>query len=312
MWITGQIDATLMAASLLLVAHWGRHRLSPSLRSAILLIALVRLALPPFIQSPWSEAASDLPPVDEARIAVFGWLQDDRVQYLFALWIAISVVLIARLAWQLSYGRRSVLATSERAPEWLQMRARNLSTGATPEVRVSDRGDGPFATGLVHRLIVLPASLVDRLDEDALDAALAHEIAHHERRDLWWLAAARLLGAIAWLNPLALVLSRSIGMAREDGSDDWAVSRTSHDPFAYVEALLKSARAASAEGQLLTLGAHPMHGRFRRLLDGRCTRDRRLGVVGVVVIIMLAAMALPGAHTPRVDDGERVVIVIKK
>ena len=314
MWIVGQIDATLVAAAVLAIAHWGRGRLSPTMRSAILLIALVRLALPPFIHSPWSEAASDLPPVDNARLAAAGWLQDDRAQMLFGLWLAVTLFLIARLVWQIQVGHRRVLATSQPAAGWLQDRAARLATGIAPDIRVSVPGDGPFATGLLDRVIVLPACLADCRDEDALDAALAHEIAHHERRDLWWLAAARLLLAVAWLHPLAHLLARSIGRAREDGSDDWAVTRTSRDPFAYVEALLKSARAVSTtETQQLTLGAHPMSGRFRRLLDQNATRDRRIGALGLIAILVLTALAIPGAHTlqPR-DDAERVVIVIRK
>jgi beta-lactamase regulating signal transducer with metallopeptidase domain len=315
MWLVGQIDATIVAVLLLAAVQLLRHRIPPAMRSWILLIALVRLALPPFVQSPWSEAAVDVPPVDEARGFIATLLQDDRFQYLFMFTVLVSLALLARLAWQVSSSGRRLRATTRLAPEWLQMRARNLATTGSAEVRISESGDGPFAAGIRQRLIVLPAALVDGLDTGALDAALAHEIAHHERRDLLWIAAAKALQALAWCNPLAHVIARAIGAAREDGSDDWAVGHTSKDAFTYAHALLKSARmVARSDGGLLVAGAHPMGSRFRRLLDAGAARDRRIGVIGVVVILTVMAAALPGAHMPQLsssDDDRRVVIVIR-
>lgn len=50
----GQLDASIVAGVLLLIAILARHRLPPRVRSLLLLIALVRLVLPPWIRSPWS------------------------------------------------------------------------------------------------------------------------------------------------------------------------------------------------------------------------------------------------------------------
>lgn len=315
MWIVGQLDASLVVLLLLAIAQLGRHRLSPTVRSIVLLIALMRLALPPFIQSPWSEAIVDLPPLDDSRTALFGWLQDDRALYLYFATSLVSVFLLTRLAGRMHRGHRSVLMSTRLAPEWVQMRVRALAAGSIPEVRISDRREGPFAAGIRSRLIVLPADLIDGLDHAALDAALAHEIAHHERHDLSWLAAAKALQAIAWFNPLAHLIARAIGSAREDGSDDWALRRTATDPFAYAHALLKSARLVTNEpGGVLAAGAHPMSGRLRRLLDGHTARDRRLGPIGVVVILLTLGLALPGAHSPNLQDNddERIVVVIRR
>jgi beta-lactamase regulating signal transducer with metallopeptidase domain len=124
------------------------------------------------------------------------------------------------------------------------------------------------------------------------------------------------LQAIAWFNPLAHVIARAISSAREDGSDDWALRRTATDPFAYAHALLKSARLVATEpGGVLAVGAHPMSSRLRRLLDANTARDQRPGVIGFALILIALALALPGAHSPDLaadDDGERVVIVIRR
>ena len=90
------------------------------------------------------------------------------------------------------------------------------------EVRLSRSGDGPLAVGLRRKLIILPESVLS-LDSAAIEAVVAHEIAHHERRDLVWIALASALKAVAWFNPLAHLIARALVAAREDGTDDWAV-----------------------------------------------------------------------------------------
>ena len=64
---------------------------------------------------------------------------------------------------------------------------------------------------------------------------------------------------------------------------------------------------------LATAGAHPMGLRLRRLLDGGSVTGDRLGWIGIVIVVIAAAAALPGAHMPSAGQGdERVVIVIRR
>jgi len=311
-WIVGQVDASIVAALLLAVALATRRRLSPDVRSAILLIALIRLTLPPWIRSPWSEAMVDLPPLDAARLLVSEAVRVDLTAYVFGVWATVAIYCLARLAWRFFSGQRRLLATTIPAPEWVRARVIRLTADTTRsiDVRLSPSGDGPFAAGLTRRLIILPAASIDALDAGALDAVLAHEIAHHARRDLLWILAASALASIAWFHPLAHVIARAIVASREDGSDDWAVSRTAGDPFAYAQALLKSARMASVDRVAIVAGAHPIGKRLHRLLDGHAPRDGRPGVAGLVLILVAIAVAIPGAHMPDAgdrDDDRRVI-----
>ena len=305
-WMVGQLDASIVAAALLLIAMVARHRLSPSVRSALLLIALVRLVLPPWIRSPWSEAVVDVPPIDEARTMIAWGLQWDLAMYAAAITTAVSVFLLARIAWTFATAERRWVANTE------PLALANHTT-VPFEMRLSRHGDGPLAVGLRRKLIILPESVL-QLDDAAIEAVLAHEIAHHERRDLVWIALASALKAIAWFNPLAYPIARALIAAREDGTDDWAVRRTSNDPFAYAQALLQSARMVAAPQPLGAAGAHPMGRRLQRLLDDRATREGKFGVAGFVIIVLAATAALPGAHMPSPSNGddERIVIVIRR
>ena len=313
-WIVGQLDASIVAAALLAIAVLLRHRLSPRVRSFILAIALIRLVLPPWVRSPWSEALVDVPPIDDGRTWIAAGLQSDIAMYVAAFTTCISLILLARMAWIFATADRRWLLITDPAP---------IAPRSGVEFRLSRRGEGPLAVGVRRKLVVLPAGVLD-LHPASLEAVLAHEVAHHERRDLWWIGIAEILKSIAWFNPLAHLIARSLVASREDGSDDWAVSRTSKDPFAYAEALLQSARLVSSphplgvallrQGYGGHAGAHPMGKRLRRLLDSKATREGRLGIAAIAVIVLCAAAAIPAAHMPSVDerDDQRIVIVIRR
>lgn len=314
-WIVGQLDASIAAALLLAIAVLLRHRLSPSVRSAILLIALVRLVLPPWLRSPWSEALVDLPAIDDGRTLLAMVMQADVAMYIAAFTTAVTVFLLARLAWTFTRVSSRWLLETTPAPTPRADGACAARSGSV-EIRISPANEGPFAVGLRRKLIVLPASVLE-LDRAAFDAVVAHELAHHERRDLWWIALAEGVKAIAWFNPLSHVIARALIASREDGSDDWAISKTSNDPFTYARALLQSARMIAEPRPLGVAGAHPMGKRLRRLLDHGTARDKRPGLFGAAVIVLCAAAAIPGAHMPSLtdydtDNNRRIVIVIKQ
>ena len=307
-WIVGQLDASLVAAALLAIAVLLRHRLSPRVRSFMLLIALIRLVLPPWLRSPWSEALVDVQPIDDGRAWMAIALQSDVAMYAAALASLVSLFLLARVVWTFTTAEQRWLSATEPAP---------IDAQHGVEFRLSRNGEGPLAVGLRRKLVVLPASVLD-LDRQSLEAVLAHEVAHHERRDLWWIGIAEILKSIAWFNPVAHLAARALVASREDGSDDWAVSKTSNDPFAYAQALLQSARLVASSAAVHGYGgyasAHPMGKRLQRLLDSTATREGRLGMFAILVIVICAAAAVPGAHMPSLDDrdDQRIVIVIRK
>jgi len=308
MWIVGQIDASIVAALILVAVHFGRHLLPPAIRSALLAIALVRLALPPLIRSPWSEALVDAAPIDDARSTMALWLHDDAWQTIAALTTMVSILLLIRLGRSIAVSRSLAVAGTRPGPDGLQTKV---------EVRIAPDDRGPLAAGFRDRVIVLPASILETASRQQLAAVLAHETGHHERRDLVWMALARAAAAIVWFNPLTHLISRALLAAREDGCDDWAMARTGRDPFAYAQALLQSARLMAArDNGMLIARAHPMGVRVRRLLAASAVRDERRTAPLFVVILIAAAAFIPAAHTPNVSDDlnppTRVVIVVRR
>ena len=100
------------------------------------------------------------------------------------------------------------------------------------------------ALGLVHPRIEIAASLVARLEDRALEAALLHECAHLERHDTrraFCLFVAQVLNPFSWILAPELAAWR---FAREVACDADAVSRGAW-PTALAEAILSAARAAT-------------------------------------------------------------------
>ncbi len=120
--------------------------------------------------------------------------------------------------------------------------------------------EGPpvlFCTGTRTPTVVISRSAVAMLDPEELRGALAHELAHLERRDptlSWALMAAR---ALMWFNPAVQVLVRAIARDAERIADERAGEAT-RDRLALASGLLKLFRAT--EGRVPATGAagHPL------------------------------------------------------
>lgn len=110
------------------------------------------------------------------------------------------------------------------APAALLVRAEKLAAQlglrATPQVRVVSGRIAPLAWGFGRQsTIVVPAALVEALDGEAIDAILAHEMTHLQRRDGWarWL---ELVAVVAyWWCPVAWFARRRVHDAEEQCCD---------------------------------------------------------------------------------------------
>ncbi|MET0411214.1 MAG: M56 family metallopeptidase, partial [Polyangiaceae bacterium] len=92
-------------------------------------------------------------------------------------------------------------------------------------VRLSRCASAGTPLVLSSREICLPERAL-RLDSDALDAVLAHELAHIERRDGLWLNVALLLQALLWFQPLNRIARAALQENAELAADDRAVELT--------------------------------------------------------------------------------------
>ena len=114
---------------------------------------------------------------------------------------------------------RSRPIADSRAIAKLALRAARL----VPGLGACDRISVPITVGAFRPTILLPSDWQE-WEPKKLDAVLAHELSHVERRDPLTQHATLLYRAIFWFNPLAWWLHRQIASLAEQASDEAALS----------------------------------------------------------------------------------------
>lgn len=90
--------------------------------------------------------------------------------------------------------------------------------GDTPAVLESGAPVSPMLAGLRRPVLLLPRHLRG-FDPAQQQLMVAHELAHWQRRDHWWLHASLLLRTVFWFNPALKALAGGLSHAQELGCD---------------------------------------------------------------------------------------------
>jgi beta-lactamase regulating signal transducer with metallopeptidase domain len=164
-------------------------------------------------------------------------------QILLYLWLCGVLFFGIRFGRQIHCARRLVRrATRVDHPRLAGLLAdAKSSLRMRPEVAVlqSSQIDIPLATGILHPVILLPASACE-WTEDELRIVLLHELAHVRRADISARALAMIACAIHWFNPLVWMLGRLSTRDAELAADD-LVLYAGVRPSTYADALLNLA-----------------------------------------------------------------------
>ncbi|HEX8434500.1 M56 family metallopeptidase, partial [Archangium sp.] len=115
---------------------------------------------------------------------------------------------------------------------------RELGLVRIPPLLVSEHAPSPLALGLLHPEVILPRRALETLSPQEQRMALAHELAHVRRGDLWlgWVPA--LARAVLFFHPLVRRACREYALAREEACDAVALQATGAAPREYGRLLL--------------------------------------------------------------------------
>lgn len=174
-------------------------------------------------------------------------------------------LIVASVRWaRLSAVLRRAMAHEDVRVETLcARRARELGLRRSPGLAVSAEVDSPQVVGLWRPTILLP--LDDRLDDEELEMALMHELAHVRRGDLVMGCVPALARTLFFFHPLVHLAVREYALCREAACDALVLSRGRQAPRTYGRLLLRLGVAPHPHHALP--GASPTFRTLKRRLD---------------------------------------------
>lgn len=187
-----------------------------------------------------------------------------------------------------------------------------LNMTRKPAVLTSSRISTPLVVGLVRPVIVLPARIVDYLDQAQFQGILVHEMAHIVRGDTWIGLLQRIVAVLWWPHPLVHLLNRMLSRAREEVCDNYTLVHG--DRHRYARTLLHVSQQANVSRPLVsTVGLlHPkwrLEERVAGLLDESRNLMLRAGrgrALAITCLLGLGVLLLSGAAVLAPSEEEAI------
>lgn len=184
---------------------------------------------------------------------------------LLALWLAGVLAQIPFLVRD-ARGTRRLRREADQADEALQKLCRQMSASMqlrrVPQIRTSLNIRSPQIVALLQPTILWPVDAA--LSQPQIAMAMAHELAHLKRGDLWlgWVPA--IARRLFFFHPLIALAVREYALQREAACDAQVLQQRNFDPRAYGQLLLHLGVDRALPAGLA--GASPTFGNLKRRL----------------------------------------------
>jgi len=202
--------------------------------------------------------------------------------------------------------KREAVTVSPRLQRTSQQVGQQVGLKRLPVIASSFISSGPLVTGLVRPVVLLPAWFETDYDDTQQRAAIAHELTHVRRGDLWALQAAEFFLACMWFNPLAYFAHRAFRTDQEAACDADVLKTGTASPHAYGATLIKVVKSASQERLPAAAGlplTHALKERLSRMTHPTPSRTRRL--TGGAAATVLGAVALIATSSVSANAEEK-------
>ncbi|MBI5310871.1 MAG: M48 family metalloprotease [Actinobacteria bacterium] len=300
--------AALLGAAIVIPSFLRLGRAVPSLAASIWIAVLLLRALFTILAA---ISLLALIPGTEAFAAISYWCWNATVPLLGThlgvsgarLMQAITIMPLLLLS-VFGVSRLTQIAKSHRA---IRRRLRAVSLGKGPDGSVIVGGAQVMmgAAGLVRPEVVLSAGALTYLDDQELEAGLAHERGHIARRHSWWLAIAEVCGSIARPLPGTRHALGQLKFHLERDADHWAVART-RNPLALASAICKSASSPNPVGAFALSGDGAV-ARVDQLLaadaNPRGSTSARRMLATLVMVLAVACVAIASSVPSAAASG---------
>jgi beta-lactamase regulating signal transducer with metallopeptidase domain len=221
--------------------------------------------------------------------------------WIVALWITGVILLSMRWigAWTYLHHLRRA-ASLPVPPEWecaLRDLMRRAAVSVPVRLSIHCVTQSPCVIGWLRPVVLMPAASLTGLDWRALEALLAHELAHIRRHDYLVNLLQTTVDTLLFYHPAVWWVSRQIRIER-DCCDDLA-AKICGDPVAYARALvdLEQIRATEPAFAMSARGGSLMH-RIQRLLGPRAHERRSPAWFPALAGVAVVACMIAALHSP--------------
>jgi len=230
--------------------------------------------------------------------------------WIVALWIAGVTLLSLRWigAWTYLHRLRRAASLSV-PPEWesaLRELMRRAAVSFPVRLRVHCLGQAPCVIGWLRPVILMPAASLTGMDWRAVEALLAHELAHIRRHDYLVNLVQTTVDTLLFYHPAVWWVSRQIRIERENCCDDLA-AQICGDRLVYARALvdLERVRASQPAFAMSARGGSLIHRIQRLLRTGESQRPSPAwfpALAGAAVVACIAIALHSPVHAERPQD----------
>jgi len=258
---------------------------------------------------PPARPSSDLPVTDApAAPAALGWASVTWQAVVLLLWLVGVLAFTALLAQRLRFVRGLVAASTPAGNGLvglLEQCRRQMGVRRPVGLRTLDTLPSPAVCGLWKPVILMPTLLVERLSPEGLQAALIHELAHIKRADLWINAVQTFLQVVYFYNPFVWLANAIIRRTCEEAVDETVLVTLGGQAKNYSNTLIDISEMAfwKADFGLRLIGVaesrKALQGRIKHMLTRPVPQSARIGALGMIAILVVAAVLLPMARAER-------------
>ncbi len=168
-------------------------------------------------------------------------------------------------------------------------------------LKVSANATSPAVCGLFRPVVLLPHNLASSLDSNQLRAVLLHELAHIKRGDLWVNLVQTILQIVYFYNPLLWIANAIIRRIREQAVDEMVLVTMGQNAKQYPQTLVSVAKLSFKRPALslpligVVESKSALSSRIKRILTRPIPKNTKLGIFGLLSLIVIAAILLPMA-----------------
>ncbi|MHC4221224.1 MAG: M56 family metallopeptidase, partial [Planctomycetota bacterium] len=240
----------------------------------------------------------------------------------FLSWLVGMLVLLALLVQRICFVK-GLIAQSKPADERLlemldECRCR-IDIRRNIDLRLSSNTLSPAVCGLFKPIILMPATVLDKLPPEKLKTILIHELAHIKRADIWINLLQTILQIAYFYNPFVWIANAMVRRTREQAVDEMVLVTLKPNTESCSNTLIDIAEMAfwRPNFSLRLIGVveskKALERRIKHMLNRPIPKTEKLGIVGLFAIIIIGAIILPmGCNQPKQSSLETPVTEYSK